>query len=96
VPGQIAHPSGIAAVMAGNAPAGAPPVPAGIAEAMTGKPSAATPAAMLGKPSSAAAKVSRAPSGAYLPTTKQDYDSLPVGAIYIRPGETVPRTKGGA
>ena len=96
VPGQIAPPSGIAAVMAGNAPAGAPPVPAGIAGAMTGKPSAAIPAALLGKPSSAAAKVSRAPSGAYLPTTKQDYDSLPVGAIYIRPGETVPRTKGGA
>jgi len=84
-----ATPSGLAAVMTAGAPAVAPTPPQSIAGAMTGKTAGAGPAP-------AVAKISRAPSGAYLPATKQDYDALPAGAIYIRPGETVPRTKGGA
>jgi hypothetical protein len=98
--GTIFDPNSIAAQMAAShAQPSAPAVPAGIAGAMTsgtpvtGNPVSSAPVAAA--PPSPVKGVSRAPNGAYLPATQKDYDNLPAGAVYIRPGETVPRKKGG-
>jgi hypothetical protein len=47
-------------------------------------------------PASSAKGVPRGPTGAYLPSTQKDYDALPAGAQYIRPGESSLRVKGGS
>lgn len=91
-----AAPSGAAGAMSGNGPLppGVSPQgdytpPVGVVQptipAGNPLPSQAPPSKIPG--------VSRASNGAYLPATAADYAKLPPGAAYIKPGESVVRTK---
>ncbi len=105
--GTIFDPNSLAAKMAGTLPAApAAPAPAApsLAGAMSGNagpaPLHVIPAAAAAPPSAPAGPpspikgVARASNGAYTPTSQAQYDALPVGAVYMRPGEAMRRTKG--
>ena len=98
----VSIPGAAVALGGGNAP---PPGLAGANNAIAGVAMGAPPAAMAAAPPAPIASasppskipgVSRAANGAYLPSTAADYAKLPPGSAYIKPGESVVRTKKGA